>query len=84
LHLELYVYDAAEQLVGQIVEAHLVAGNLVHEGLHLKTTKKEMLEEQRTEAEQPPRAESRGRKGIKARRGAEAGRWRAMTGDWEK
>jgi hypothetical protein len=35
LRLELDVDDAAEQLGGQIVEAHLVAGDLVHGGLHL-------------------------------------------------
>jgi hypothetical protein len=40
-HLELDVDDAAEQLGGQIVEAHLVAGDLVHGGLHLKEKKQE-------------------------------------------
>ena len=38
-HLELDVEDAAEQLGGQIVEAHLVAGDLVHGGLHLEIRK---------------------------------------------
>jgi len=35
LRLELDVEDAAEQLGGQIVEAHLVLGDLVHGRLHL-------------------------------------------------
>lgn len=35
LRLELDVDDAAEQLGRQIVEAHLVVGDLVHGGLHL-------------------------------------------------
>jgi hypothetical protein len=37
-NLELDVEDAAEQLGGQIVEAHLVLGDLVHGRLHLTHT----------------------------------------------
>ena len=38
-NLELDVEHSAEQLGGQIVDAHLVSGDLVHGRLHLKVPK---------------------------------------------
>jgi hypothetical protein len=61
-HLELDVDDAAEQLGGQIVEAHLVAGDLVHGGLHLeiRQNKKHIESVRIWRANRRGRAESRG------------------------
>ena len=59
-HLELDVDDAAKQLGRQIVEAHLVAGDLVHGGLHLETpTKKNTARTTEFSARTEGEAESR-------------------------
>jgi hypothetical protein len=56
LRLELDVDDAAEQLGGQIVEAHLVAGDLVHGGLHLERNKTQRARERANLAREPKRS----------------------------
>jgi hypothetical protein len=45
-NLELDVEDAAEQLGGQVVEAHLVLGDLVHGRLHLRRARSSSKQEQ--------------------------------------
>jgi hypothetical protein len=61
-NLELDVEHAAEQLGGQIVEAHLVSGDLVHGRLHLKVPEQHQISAQ-NRANQHQREQ---RKGVEA------------------
>jgi hypothetical protein len=58
-NLELDVEHAAEQLGGQIVEAHLVSGDLVHGRLHLKVPEQHQISAQ-NRANQHQREQSKG------------------------